>query len=232
MDLILLQESYFRLHKRINMLGLFYQYLLHHHKVVLPGLGAIVLQRKPAVSDFVDHVFLPPSYAFQWDQTHTHPSPDFFKWISARLGIVEEDAAMRVNEYVSDLRREINAGKEINWDGVGIIRRGLDSGIELETVNKEFSFEKEVFGEKVIHQDSSHTVLVGDEERNSTDMNEILGLPQRRKFTRLHAALLIGILALIFIIIYVARKGWNPGSVSNQNKIAPKDAPASYKEAK
>jgi hypothetical protein len=214
------------------MLGLFYQYLIHHQKVVLPGLGCVLVQRKPAISDFVDHVFLPPSHTFQLDQSHTNPSPDFFKWMSGKLNIAEEEAAMQVNEYVAELKREINAGKEISWDGVGIIRRGLDSGIELETIDTELPFEREVFGEKVIHQDSSHTILVGDEERNSADMTEILGLPQPRKFTRLHAALIIGAVALIFIIIYMARNGWNPGSSSNQNKITPKDAPASYKEIK
>jgi hypothetical protein len=214
------------------MLGLFYQYLIHHQRIVLPGLGAVLVQRKPAVSDFVDHLFLPPSYTFQLDQSHTNPSPDFFKWVSVKLNIAEEEAAMQVNEYVAELKREINAGKEISWDGVGIIRRGLDSGIELETINKEMLFEKEVYGEKVIHQDSSHTILVGDEERNSADMSDIIGLPQPRKFTRIHAALIVGILALIFIIIYMTSNGWAPGSASNKNKIAPKEATGSYKEVK
>lgn len=220
------------MHKRINMLGLFYQYLIHHQRIVLPGLGAILVQRKPAASDFVDHVFLPPSYTFQLDQSHTNPSPDFFKWLSGKLNIAEEEAAMQVSEYVAELKREINAGKEINWDGVGIIRRSFDSGIELETINNDLLFEKKIHGEKVIHQDSSHTVLVGDEERNSAEMSDILGLPQPRKFTRVHAAIVIGVLALLFIIIYMTRSGWTPGSASNKNKVTLKEETPSYKEVK
>jgi hypothetical protein len=223
---------YFRLHKRINMLGLFYQYLIHHQRIVLPGLGVVLVQRKPAISDFADHVFIPPSYTFQLEQSHANPSPDFFKWVSVKLNIAEEEAAMQVNEYVAELKKEINAGKEINWDGVGIIRRGLDSGIELAAVDKELIFEKKVFGEKVIHQDSSHTILVGDEERISTDMTDILGLPRPTRFTWVHAALITGLLALIFIIIYMTSNGWIPGSASNKNKITPKEPAGSYKEAK
>lgn len=214
------------------MLGLFYQYLIHYHKIVLPGLGAIVVQRRPAVSDFIDHVFLPPSYSFQWDQNNTNPSSGFFKWIAGKLNVTEDEAALQVNEYVAELKREINAGKEIEWKGVGIIRRGLDSGIELETGNKELLFEKEVFGEKVIHADSSHTILVGDEERNSADKNEIFGIPRRRKITKFQLILLVAILALVALLIYLAINGWNPGSVSNKNKITSGDAPASYKQVK
>lgn len=232
MGLTLLQESYFRLHKRISMLGLFYQYLIHHQRIVLPGLGAISIRRKPAVYDFVDHLFLPPSYSFQWDHTYTTPSPDFFQWLAGKLNMAEEEAAIKANAYMSELKKEINAGREINWEGVGIIRRGSDSSVELEAADQQFAFEKEVFGEKVVHADSSHTILVGDEERTSADMNEILGLPQRKKIAKLKLALWIAILALASVVIYLVINGWRPASVANKNTITPKDAPASYEEVK
>src|SRR5258706_12193476 len=232
MDLILSRESYFRLPKRISMLTLFYQYLIHHHKIVLPGLGTIILQRKPAISDFTEHVFLPPSYAFQWEHGDTNPPVSFFLWLSRKLNVAEEDAAIRVNNFVADMKREINAGKEISWDGVGIIRRGLDSRIEFEPATPELSSENSVHGEKVVHEDSSHMILVGDKEKTSLEMSEILHLPETRKFNWYRIALIAAILFLLFIVWYIWKNGFNAVSVSNHEKITPKEASASYQENK
>ncbi len=232
MGLILSRESYFRLPKKISMLTLFYQYLIHYHKIVLPGLGTIILQRNPAISDFTDHVFLPPSYTFHWEHGDTNPPVSFFLWLSHKLNVAEGDAAIRVNNFVADMKREINAGKEIIWDGVGIIRRGLDSRIELESVAPELSFEDSVHGEKVVHEDSSHMILVGDKEKTSVEMSEILHLPETRKFNWYRIALIAAVLSLLFIIWYIWKNGFNAESVSNQKKITPKEAPASYQEQK
>ena len=132
------------------MLALFYQYLIRHQKIVLPGLGTVALDRQPAVSDFVDHEFLPPSYTFQWTQANANPPDNFFSWMAHRLEIAEEDAVIRINNFIADVKREINAGKEILWSGVGVIRRGLDSSIELEPEQKVLTFDKKVYGDKVV----------------------------------------------------------------------------------
>ncbi|MGC4034609.1 MAG: hypothetical protein QM764_01520 [Chitinophagaceae bacterium] len=212
------------------MLGLLQQYLIHNHKVVLPGLGAVVVHRDPAVSEFTEHSFTSPAYSYRWDQTITNPAPGFFRWLAGKLNMTEEDAAMVITNFASALRREVNAGKEVEWEGVGVIRRASDNGaIELQPINNGFVFDGKVHGEKVIHEDASHTILVGDEEKLSTEMTEILHIHEKRKFTWFHAALIIAAAALIFIVIYLSMNGWTPGSVSNKNKISPKEAPASYK---
>ncbi|MES1216259.1 MAG: hypothetical protein ABUT20_12160 [Bacteroidota bacterium] len=212
------------------MLGLFYQYLIRHHKIVLPGLGTVVLQRKPAASHFAEHDFVSPSYTFQWVQTGTNPPASFFEWIAYKLNIAEEDAVIRVNNFISDVKKEINAGKEIRWNGVGIIRRGLDSGIEMEAESKSLPFEKTVHGEKVIHQDSSHTILVGDKEKTSVEMTEMLSLPGGKKIQWFKVSLIAAVLLLIFVLAYLWKYGLTTESVANQKKLTPKESPATYKQ--
>ena len=163
---------------------------------------------------------------------NTNPPVAFFIWLSRKLNIAEEDAAIAVNNFVADMKREINAGKEINWDGVGIIRRGLDSGIEFEPANPELPFENKVYGEKVIHEHSSHTLLVGDAEKTSLEMEEILHLPGPRQFNWYRIALIAGIFTLLLIIWYIWKNGFNAETVSNQKKITPKESPASYQQPK
>ena len=214
------------------MLGLFYEYLIRHHKIVLPGLGTVVLQRKSSASHFVEHNFLPPSYTFQWQQASANPPLHFFAWLAGKLNIAEEDAAIRVNNFISDIKKEINAGKEIKWSGIGIIRRGLDSGIELKTENKVLPFEKTVHGEKVVHQDSSHIIIVGDKEKTSFEMTEILNHPVIKKIQKFNTALIAAVLLLIFTIAYLWKYGVNTESVSNQKKLTPKEAPATYRQVK
>ncbi len=214
------------------MLGLFYQYLIRHHKIVLPGLGTVVLQRKSSASNFAEHDFLPPSYTFQWVQAGANPPGNFFIWIAYKLNIAEEEAAIRVSSFISDVKREINAGKEIKWSGVGIIRRGLDSGIELEAENKMLSFEKAVHGEKVVHQDSSHTIMVGDKEKTSVEMTEILNQPLVRNIRWFTISWIAAVLLLIFTLTYLWKYGMSTGSVANQKKLTPKEAPATYRQVK
>jgi hypothetical protein len=214
------------------MLGLFYQYLIRHHKIVLPGLGTVVVQRKPAASNFTEHDFLPPSYTFQWIQADTNPPANFFIWIARQLNIAEEEAAIGVNNFISDVKREINAGKEIKWTGVGIIRRGIDSGIELETEIKKMPFENNVHGEKVIHQDSTHLIMVGDKEKTSVEMTEILSHPVIKKMSWFRISLITAVLLLTFILAYLWKFGISASTVANQKKLTPKEAPATYQETK
>jgi preprotein translocase subunit SecG len=214
------------------MLGLFYQYLIHHHKIVLPGLGTVVLQRKSSASHFADHDFLPPSYTFQWMQTSANPPGNFFIWMAHKLNIAEEEAAIRVTNFISDVKREINAGKEIKWNGVGIIRRGLGSGIELEAERIKLPFEKKVHGEKVVHHDSSHTIIVGDKEKTSVEMTEILNHPVVKNIQRATIALIAAVLLFVFMLAYLWKYGMTTSSVANQKKLTPKEAPATYRQVK
>ena len=217
------------------MLALFYQYLIRHQKVVLPGLGTVMLDRQPAVSDFVEHDFLPPSYTFQWIQASANPPGNFFVWMAHKLQIAEEDAVLRINNFISEVKREINAGKEIVWSGVGVIRRGLDSSIELEPERKVLVFDKKVYGEKVVHEDSSHIIMVGDKEKTSQEMSELLSHPFVKKIQKIQwmkVALIVAILLIVFMLAYFWKYGIHPGSVANQKKLAPEEAPATYQPVK
>jgi hypothetical protein len=210
------------------MLDLLYEYLIHYNEIVVPGLGTIRLQRSPAYSDITEHSISAPSYAYHWEPGDHRFPPAFLSWLSNKMNVPEEEAAICLNNYVEELKKEINAGKEITWQGVGIIRRGLDSAIEFEPDAKELIGQKKVFAEKVIHEHDSHVLLVGDKEKTNFEMAEILHLPEPQQTNWLRIALIAAAIAVIFIVWYVSANGFSPESVSNRNKISPKDAPASY----
>ena len=213
------------------MFGLFYQYLIRHHKIILPGLGTVILQRNPSVSDFAEHDFMAPSYHFQWLQVNANPPAVFFAWIAYKLNVAEEEAVILVNNFISDIRREINAGKEIEWDGVGIIRRGLDSSIELEATGKKLPFEKTVHGEKVMRGDNSHTIMVGDKEKSSAEMIVMLKQPSPARIPWVTIALITAVLLLVFFFAYFWKYGFSTGTVANQKKLTPREEPATYRPA-
>ncbi len=214
------------------MLGLFYQYLIRNDKIILPGLGTVVIHRMSSESDIAAHTVSPPLYTFQWQQGSTTPPKRFFIWLANQLNVAEEEAAMQVNNFLSEIKREINAGKDIRWDGVGIIRRGFDSGIEFEPERKQLFFDQDVAAEKVIHENSRHTILVGDAEKSSDQMNEILLLPSRNRYrlTPYRAALIILIISILFTGWYLFRNGLSVHSVSGKSRLSPKEAPATYKQ--
>jgi hypothetical protein len=213
------------------MLGLFYQYLIRNEKIVLPGLGTVVMHRQSSESDIAGHKISPPIYTFAWQQGSTTPPKRFFVWLAQHLNIAEEEAGIQVNNFVADVKREINAGKEITWEGVGIIRRGFDSGIEFEPERRRLFFDEDLPAEKVIHENSRHTILVGDAEKTSDQMNEILLIPTRKKIvTPYKVAIVLLLISLLFSIWYLWQNGFSVQSVSGKSKIVPKETAPSYKQ--
>jgi hypothetical protein len=85
----------------------------------------------------------------------------------------------------------------------------------------------------VIHENSKHTILVGDAEKSSDQMNEIFIIPARKKFrfTTYTIATILILFLILFTVWYLFRNGLTAQSVSGKSKLTPKEAPASYQQA-
>ncbi len=84
---------------------------------------------------------------------------------------------------------------------------------------------------KVIRGNVEHTMRVGEQEKTSSEMIELLGSSAGRKTNWWGIALIVGLLAFIFIALYLSSNGVNTSSTGNQQKITPNEGPATYKTA-
>jgi hypothetical protein len=200
-----------------------YRFLIRYRKVDLPGIGAIALQMQSSRSEFVNHSFLPPSYFFSLEKGKETPSRKIFSWLAANFSVTEREAVVKFNDFVFDLRNKLDAGKEIAWDGVGVLRKEPAGDIKFTSFNNNLSFLEEVVAEKVIRENAQHTMLVGEYEKTSTQMTEILSGEIIAKDKSSHwwiwplAAMIV---ILLFLGWYFSEHGISSSSTGNNHKIS------------
>ena len=205
-----------------------YRYFIQHKKLAVPGVGTFLLERKPAVSDFVNKQINPPFYSVTLQSVVDPPSILFFKWLANALHISDHDAIIRFNDFVFDFKKQINDGSTIEWHAMGAISKGLAGEMEFEPAIRS-ALEKPVVAEKVIREKSEHMVRVGEDQKTSAEMTEMLNLPETKKTSRWWiTALVAGLPALLFIGWYFYEYGVDVSSTANSLKLVPMEASAPY----
>jgi hypothetical protein len=206
-----------------------YRYFIQHKNLSLPGIGNFVLERKPAEADFINKCIHPPLFSISLQADDAKPSSKFYLWLAAAFNISEREAIIRFNDFVFDLKKQINEGAKIEWSGMGIISKGLGDNIRF--VNEELKpVLQPVFAEKLIREKAEHAVLVGERERTSAEMTELLSNPAKQVNYWWVLPLSIALLAIMFIGWYLSGKGLSPSSSGNCTKIATAPAGETYKE--
>lgn len=203
-----------------------YQYLLLHNKLSVPGIGTFLLERKPAQSDFVNRQIKAPAYSIVLDQAAETSSMSFFGWLANALGISDRDAVIRFNDFAFDMKRQINNGDIIQWNGVGTLNKGLSGEIKL-TEATVFSPETPVAAEKVIREKAEHMVRVGEDQRSSTEMTAAFTKTIAKKSYWWIPALIISILAIGFIVWYLYTNGFDVITTGNTIKLMPSETEVS-----
>jgi hypothetical protein len=215
-----------------------YRFLIKYKKIDLPGIGTIALQTQPAQSEFVSRSFLAPAYLFTLEKARLTASADtneknpvgqgketqskLFSWIAANNNINEREAVGQFNDFVFDLKKELESGKKITWSGVGIFQKEMSGEIKFEGKKKELQFLEEVVAKKVIRENAEHTMLVGEVEKTSTQMTEMLSgdmvIKEKRSYWWVWPLAVI-IVILIFLGWYFSEHGTS-SSTGNNHKIS------------
>ena len=185
-----------------------YEFLILNKKVSLPGIGTITLCQTPAQHDFANKEFIAPAPLFTIDPRNDKPSKKLFDWLSSSLGITEWEAIKFVNDFSFDLKKKL-----------GVFRRNNNGELKLDPQNILLQSELPVTAEKVIRVKAEHTVLVGEKEKTSVEMEEYFaGNHARKNYTWLIAVILT-VLAVMFIGWYFSEKGFSTSSAGNQSVI-------------
>lgn len=215
-----------------------YQYLILHRKISLPGIGTITLQRYPSLYNVVEKAFAPPTYAYVFNNDAGLPPRKMLDWVAHVKKVPEWDAVALVNDFAGEIKDSLDKGKEVNWDPIGVFRKNSGGAIVLESFAVVPEGEEPVYAEKVIRQKAQHTMLVGERERTSSEMEVMLGTPSRKKKQRevilkqaragnfgMTVAIVIMVLALLVIGVYFSQVGFKPGSAGNRNQVSPVETP-------
>ena len=200
-----------------------YEFLILNKKLSLPGIGTIGLFQNPALHDFADRKFIPPFYFFEIESNNDKPSKKLFDWLCASTGISEWDAIKYVNDFSLELKKTLTDDGEVKWDKVGVFRLDKKNGdIKLVSRTTSWQSEQPVTAEKVIRHKAEHTVLVGEQERSSIQMEKYFAQGSSKKSYTWIVAIILTVLAIMFIGWYFSQKGFSPSSAGNQTVIKSK----------
>jgi hypothetical protein len=196
-----------------------YEFLVLNKKLSLPGLGTIGLRQNSSQLDFTNRQFDPPSFYFIIESKDDKPSKKLFEWLSSSYGISEWDAVKFINDFSFSIRNKLSEEGEMNWENVGVFRRDETGNLKLESPAMSLPNLHPAHAEKVIREKFEHTVLVGEREKSSVEMEEYFAGEAPRKNYAWIIAVVLTILAAMFIGWYFSEKGFNPSSAGNTSVI-------------
>jgi hypothetical protein len=196
-----------------------YEFLLLNKKLSLPGIGTITLSQNSAQHDLPNKKFTAPSFYFIIGSRNDKPSKKLFDWLSASLNITEWDAIKSVNDFSFALKKKLSENGEVNWENVGMIRRDNNGDLKLDQQRILLQSEQPVTAEKVIRVKAEHTVLVGEREKTSVEMEEYFAGSLAKKNYSWLIAVILTVLAVMFIGWYFSEKGFSTSSAGNQSVI-------------
>jgi hypothetical protein len=200
------------------MLQVLNAYLFQHRSISIPGLGTIYLETFPASADVADRTILPPVYRFRFDKYFDAPEKEFFTFLAVQGRMLDFEAIKWYNEFSFNLRNRIRNEEEVPWEGVGVLKKDGSGNTLLESATAPAFSIQPVHAIRVNRQDAVHTLLVGDRERTSGEMNELLQEEEtpRKRFSWWIIAAILAVIGLSILCWHFYTHGW---STANQTKF-------------
>lgn len=205
-----------------------YQYFLQYKQLPVPGIGTFLLERTPAVVNFPEKKMDPPAYAVRLQPSGLAPSRTFFAWLGAALQVSERDAVIRFNDFAFELKKSILSGSQINWKGIGLLSKGLAGDIKFVPAGL-LQPESPVPAEKPIREKAAHMVRVGEDQRTSEEMTAYFNQTGEKKDYWWAWALVLGLVAVMYIGWYISAHGVGQSSTSNPQLLKPQPSGTTYR---
>ena len=211
------------------MQDLIASYLAQKKECSLPLIGRIGIGPGTAVSKLVDFQIVKPEREILFDSKDDYLSDDFIDYVSYKEHITKEKAEETINNWCLNTKMKLDEGERIYCNSFGWFQRGEDGHVQFFSSN-ELSLFDPVNSRKVVHEQDQHTLLVGDKEATTEEMNTYFGekaQEEREKIMKLWVPLLIGA-AILFLALYFLNNSFNLSSIGNQIRIPQVEIPSQY----
>jgi hypothetical protein len=203
-------------------------YLYQHKSISIPGLGTLYMERMPARTDFVNRQILAPFYSFRFDQYFDAPDQDFFGYLANRKQVPDFEAMKWFSEFSLDLRTRIRNNELVNWQGLGSFKAADNGEIYFTADLTDAPQVDAVAAERILRNNTEHHLLVGDVERTTTEMPELLTETHVEKESWWTYAIIIAAIALSICCYQLFRDKLNFSSFGSQRNVPAKNmAPTS-----
>ncbi len=211
------------------MLAQLTSYLFQYKTVSIPHVGSFVLQKQPPQLNFAERLIHPPSYVVLYNeavQVAEHQLQYITDALPDRTSILQQ-----LEQFGKALKRRIEKGV-FTWNGIG----------QLHLINDKVVFEPQeintglqpVAAHKVIRENASHVVLVGDQERKSNEIKPVQAHDASQEIRRKrNNTVLIGWIivaaSVVFILFYFFTHGFRAEQSGLQAKPSIKAPAPTYR---
>jgi len=203
-----------------------YEFFVLNGHLSLPGIGTFSLEKKPATADIANRVIQPPANEVVFSHAALTPTKTFFTWLAEKQKISYSEAIVGFNAFAYDLRTDLLSGMKITWPRLGILSKGIGNEIVVEPAKDSFATEASVPAVKVIRENAQHTIRVGEEERTSAEMEEILQTEGKGRSEWIWPAVIIAAVSIAAMLFFFSSGG--PGT-GNQKKLDAQEGPSLHR---
>ena len=138
--------------------------LIENQGVVIPGLGGFVAEYEPAAFDVSENKFLPPTQKIHFNPAYSFSDKNLVDFIAQKEKIDTDKANLHLKEFVTQVKKQLNAGKNVDFPEIGTLHRNPKGNI-LFTWDKRSNLLAEAFGlknlaAKPIEQPARPTVAI------------------------------------------------------------------------
>jgi len=181
--------------------------------VAIPHIGSFELTRQPAMLDFANRSLQPSSEVIIFNQDDA-VSDQQKAFLSELLNLNISEVSQKL-EMLGQQLKEVAIKQGFEWRGVGRLEQG-PSGLSF---NSQFQTKlRPVEAHRVIRENASHAVTIGDKEMQSHEAAELLQEENVRSYLMVIVWILIA-LALLFIGYLFYSKGFSPLSSGSQDRF-------------
>jgi len=145
-------------------------YVIQKGECTLPHIGILQREIVPAKLDIANKQIVPPSTNVTFTENHSANSPELPYYVSSKKNITVYEAQQKVDEYCQEIKNKINSGERVELGIIGWFQKDSHGKIDFEPSSLNTGYP--VSAERVLHQDVSHNMLVGDRETTSDVMNK------------------------------------------------------------
>jgi len=201
-------------------------YLFQNKTCPLPGVGSLSIGDRTASYVLGEKQMHPPLPYISFSPVE-RPADDFIKYVSVRTGTSAEEAIRKLENYCSKLNN-LDAYAEMEIPFAGKFYVDVEGSLIFKQIHFPEAFLPPVIAEKIIHPESTHTILVGDKESNSALMTEFYKEAEPvKKYRWWIWAFILFLIAATAILVYLNNN--SVGFFGNSEKKPAGTASPTYK---
>lgn len=203
------------------------KYLAQHKSISIPGLGALVAENVPAITDFVNRQIHPVQRKLRFDKYFDAPDRDFYNYLAHQQNIPDFEAIRWYNEFAYQLRNQIRTDGSATWKGIGLFTRESNGEISFEQFRSAYELFPTIAAERVVRTSVNHSILVGDKEKTTEEMTEYFNEDKKApaalpvsEITWKKFAWVLAALAALVLIFHFSRNGIKWGISGNRKSVS------------